>query len=200
MCDVSKCCPGGGRRRSARARRGHSCRCHGVEACDVIAVGFHIVGLFAVVATFGTLGYVVTAAALAPVAVRANYPRLVGARWTWRRLCRNTALAKPDAHLKDTRKVARPCHLRARFRATHTGLVATVRTVPGTGRAELEKQADQIANQWRVPRVAISQPRPGRLLVRGLAVDPLLGQLAMSDAPPGTYDGSGPVSRILARP
>jgi S-DNA-T family DNA segregation ATPase FtsK/SpoIIIE len=68
-------------------------------------------------------------------------------------------------------------------------VVARVRTVPGSGRAEFDADAEHIADYWRVQRVSVTRPRPGRLRVAGLRTDPLLAPLLPADAPPGTYEG-----------
>ncbi len=70
-----------------------------------------------------------------------------------------------------------------------------MKTVPKVGRAEFEKAAVHLADEWRCVRVSVSQPQPGRLIVRGLRNDPLAVPTGMDDAPPGTYGGvtkSGP--------
>ena len=151
--------------------------------------------------------YVVTWFVRAPAAVKANYPRAVWHRIRWRSLCRNLNLAYQDRHITDLirhragSRVGRVMptirrregrHMirvpRVRIRADAHGLVARVKTIPGVGRAEFEDSAAHIANAWRCERVAVSQPRPGRLIVRGLRTDPLTVPYVMADAPAGTYD------------
>jgi DNA segregation ATPase FtsK/SpoIIIE, S-DNA-T family len=78
---------------------------------------------------------------------------------------------------------------RARFRPDDYGFTARVRTVPRVGRAEFEEAAPYLADAWRCVRVSIGQPRPGRLVVRGLRRDPLAEPFPMSDAPAGVYRG-----------
>lgn len=93
-------------------------------------------------------------------------------------------LAYPDKHRKG--KTRRP---RAIVHPSRYGVVARVRTVPGSGRAEFDQDAEHIADYWRVQRVSVTRPRPGRLLVTGLRHDPLLEHLGLEDAPAGTYSG-----------
>jgi DNA segregation ATPase FtsK/SpoIIIE, S-DNA-T family len=109
-----------------------------------------------------------------------NYPRalLAAARWRW--LARNLGLSYTDPHHHGGRKntpagdiKAKVRHPRARFRADAHGVIARVRTVPRSGRAEFEDVAPHIANEWRCRKVQVSQPKPGRLAVRGLVTDPL---------------------------
>lgn len=146
------------------------------------------------------LAFAVVRFVLAPAAVKRNYPAAIWARFRWRWLTRNLGLAYLDQHRKAVKPVpfgtsvkvspAQPQAARLRFpRArihpdTH-GLVAKVRTVPGVGRPEVEAVADHIANAWRCHRVSVSQPRPGRLIVRGMRHDPLLQTFGLELAPAG---------------
>ena len=129
------------------------------------------------------------------------------ARWhrlRWRWLSRNLGLAYVDQHRQLARPVvpfgtsvkirpvdmAAPARLRfprARFRPDEYGFTARVKTVPRVGRAEVEKAAPYLADAWRCVRVSVAQPKPGRLLVRGLRRDPLTEPLSMADAPAGVY-------------
>jgi len=106
---------------------------------------------------------------------------LVAARW--HHLARNLTLAYADKHVKG--KVRHP---RAVVHPSAHGVVARVRTVPGTGRAQLEQAAEHIANSWRCTRVSVTQPRlGGRVVVRGVRHDPLLLPLPASVLP--VFDG-----------
>ncbi|MGH3421390.1 MAG: hypothetical protein ACRDOD_17600, partial [Streptosporangiaceae bacterium] len=78
---------------------------------------------------------------------------------------------------------------RARIRPDAYGLAATVKTIPKVGRPEIEAVAEHIGNAWRCQRVAVSQPRPGRVLVRGFIRDPLDEPLTMADVPAAVYAG-----------
>lgn len=124
-----------------------------------------------------------------PAPAKRNYPAALWARWRWRWLTHNLGLTYEDKH-KRRRLVQRPFstavvvdgdrvgpvtlrHPRARIRADAFGLVAAVKSVPKVGRGDFEKHAGYIADAWRCHRVQVSQPRPGRLIVRGLRIDPL---------------------------
>jgi S-DNA-T family DNA segregation ATPase FtsK/SpoIIIE len=96
-------------------------------------------------------------------------PRAVWAGLRWHHLTANLKLAYPDKHREG--KIRRP---RAFVMPTRHGVTAWVRTVPGSGRAEFDKAAEHIADYWRVQRVSVTRPRPGRLRVAGLVRDPLL--------------------------
>lgn len=108
-----------------------------------------------------------------------HVPRALWVAARWHHLARNLQLAGADRHRKGV-----VSHPRALILPHSHGVTARVRTVPGTGRAELEKAAEHLANSWRVQRVAVSQPKPGRLIVRGLRRDPLLEVLTRDDMPP----------------
>ena len=123
------------------------------------------------------------AAAVAVLVVRPKWlchlPRALWAAVRWHHLARNLGLAAPDRHQQGVIR-----HPRAKIHPTQHGVTARVRTVPGTGRAEMEAAAEHIANSWRCSRVSVSQPKPGRLVVRGLRRDPLLEVLTAADIPP----------------
>ena len=108
-----------------------------------------------------------------------NVPRAACvAALRWHHLTRNLALASADRHAKN-----KTLHPRAIVLPSAYGVTAKVRTVPGSGRAEFDEAAEHIANYWRCMRVSVSQPKPGRLVVRGLRRDPLLELL--TEIPPG---------------
>jgi S-DNA-T family DNA segregation ATPase FtsK/SpoIIIE len=108
-------------------------------------------------------------AACADFATRLRYlPAALWARVTWKWLAANLGAAYADRHRKG--RVRSP---RARIWPDGHGIVARVKPIPGVGRAEFERNAVHIANAWRCVRVQVSQPKPGRLIVRGLRVDPL---------------------------
>jgi len=149
-----------------------------------------------------------------PAAAKRNYWPMLRARLGWRRLCTATHLAYLDQHRRRKLRLrwpgstgthvhaeAKPMmrHPVARFRPDEFGITARVKTIPDVGRAEIEGQADHLANAWRCHRIQIAQPGPGRLLIRGLRTDPLAEPLSIDQAPPGVYETSGtvlPVSRV----
>jgi S-DNA-T family DNA segregation ATPase FtsK/SpoIIIE len=110
-------------------------------------------------------------------------PAAIWARVTWKWLAANLGAAYADKHHRG--KVRYP---RARIRPDGHGIVARVKPIPGVGRAEFEKNAVHIANSWKCVRVQVSQPKPGRLIVRGLRTDPLTQSLQF---PTGEF-GTGP--------
>lgn len=148
--------------------------------------------------------------AAAPVPVKLNYPSAIWHSLRWRWLSRNLGFAYVDPHRqkvkfraamgpaigKDVRiqkdKRTKVRYPRARFRPDAFGLVVKVKTIPKVGRAEVEKNADHLGNAWRCVRVQVSQPKPGRLIVRGLRRDPLAVRFGMEEAPAGTYSDPRP--------
>jgi DNA segregation ATPase FtsK/SpoIIIE, S-DNA-T family len=164
-------------------------------AAAVIAAGPVLLALAAAAAAVGQLARVIRLP-------RAARPYYLAARWhrlTWRRLARRLDLARPDPHrpgirvpatstatIRDTGR-RRLLYPRARFRADPYGLAVRIRTVPGTGRAEVENVADHLADAWGAWRVSITQPRPRRLEVRAFRRDPLCDPYPVTSLP--RFDG-----------
>jgi S-DNA-T family DNA segregation ATPase FtsK/SpoIIIE len=143
----------------------------------------------------------------APPAAKRNYPRAMWAGIRWRWLTHQMGLAYRDPHEKVKRRapigpaIGRDVHIqvmkgkmrypRARFRADAYGLVANVKTSPRVGRAELERNSQHLADAWRCIRVQVSQPKPGRITVRGLLRDPLAEPFTFDTLKPSTYQQPG---------
>jgi hypothetical protein len=85
----------------------------------------------------------------------------------------------------------------AKIRADAYGWQLTMRTVPRTGRREVERAAPRIADAWRCKRVAVSQPKPGRVIVRGIRRDPLALKFGAEGAPAGQYEHADPANPYL---
>lgn len=183
----------------------------------------HMIGLgiqWAFWASVSVLGLRIIAGvvrfAVAPWPAKRNYPRAIWASLRWRWLARNLSLAYVDPHQKTkTRAAFGPAvgknvriektkrtkvrYPRARFRADPYGLVVKVKTIPKVSRKELEDNAEHLANYWRCHRVQVSQPKPGRLIVRGLRTDPLAVRFGVEGAPAGTYTAPHPFRPYLGR-
>jgi S-DNA-T family DNA segregation ATPase FtsK/SpoIIIE len=84
-----------------------------------------------------------------------------------------------------------------KLRADAYGWQLTMKTVPRTGRREVERAAPWIADAWRCKRVAVSQPKPGRVIVRGIRRDPLALKFGAEGAPAGQYEHADPASPYL---
>src|ERR1022692_4327508 len=170
-----------------------------------IVLGVHVALISAAVLAVACLTLTALRFARATPAARRNMPRTLLVRIRWRWLMRNLGLSKVDQHARDkaaanggtTRKPAIH-HPKVRsLRADHYGFVAKVKTVPGTGRKAFEDNAEHIANAFRCERVRISQPKPGRLIVRGLRTDPLAARFGPEGAPQGTYEHPAPARPYL---
>jgi len=163
-----------------------------------IGVGLRAVVLVALVLAVIRVTWSVARFARSPRAARRNYPRMLAAAARWRWLTRNLGIAYPDPHAASGSRApagrtvqanrrARVQYPRARFRADEWGIVARVKTTPRAGRLEFERDAQHVADAWRCYRVQVTQPKPGRVIVRGICVDPLAAPIAMDAAPAGTY-------------
>jgi len=151
-------------------------------------------------AVAGLAGYRVVRFARAPRETKKNYGLAIRARIRWKYTMRSLRLVLADS--RHPTVIDRPVygprlvhgeHVRkprprtrapgVRIRATRHGIEAKVRTVPSIGREEFEEAARYLADYWKCQRVAVTQPKPGRLIVRGLRRDPLLEHLALEHAP-----------------
>jgi DNA segregation ATPase FtsK/SpoIIIE, S-DNA-T family len=167
-------------------------------------------------------------AAAAPLA-RRHYLGMVRARHRWRWLCRCTGLAQPElayknrpaaesravvlvllagfsrllailAGIETAERLGRIHYPRAkRWRLNDYGWECHVKTAPRTGRREVDKQAQHIADYWRSARVGVTQAAPGRLIVRALRTDPLAVPFGPSQCPPGTYTPHPPTVLYVGR-
>jgi S-DNA-T family DNA segregation ATPase FtsK/SpoIIIE len=120
------------------------------------------------------------------------YPHYLPARWhrfRWHRLARNLGLAYVDHHLGglDSRRPPKVVYPKVRFLPDPFGWVVKTRLIPNVSRPEFEKAAEHLANAWSCHRVGVSQPEPGRLLVRAMRRDPLAEPLSSSVLP--VFDG-----------
>lgn len=127
------------------------------------------------------------------------------ARWArlrWRWLCSSLQLAYVDRHRRRKLRLRLPfstaahvgdreVHLMrcpaASFWPDDSGWVVKVRLTPGVGRSEFEKAARHLADNWRAWRVGVSQPEPGRLVLRAVRRDPLRRPVSAGILPP--FDG-----------
>jgi DNA segregation ATPase FtsK/SpoIIIE, S-DNA-T family len=164
----------------------------------IVTGGWAIAVLIAARLAFGLVRF-----ARLPRAAKRNYPAALWARFRWRWLARNLQLAYLDQHRRASRRPSVPFGTsvkvkaptpgapmrlrfpRARFSADEFGIIARVKTVPGVGRAEFDRNAPHIADAWRCVRVQVSQPKPGRVVVRGLRSDPLLVPYSAANLMPG---------------
>jgi hypothetical protein len=167
--------------------------------------------------------------AAAPPAARRHYLGMIRARHRWRWLCRCTGLGQPELAarnrpagesrvlllvllfafsrlvailfgIESAERLGRIHYPHARrWRLTDFGWQCTVTTAPRTGRKEVEKQAQHIADYWRSVRVGVTQAAPGRLIVRALRTDPLAEPFGPDLCPPGTYEAHQPTVLYVGR-
>jgi DNA segregation ATPase FtsK/SpoIIIE, S-DNA-T family len=151
-------------------------------------------------------------------AARRHYLGMIRARHRWQWLCRCTGLAQPELGAKNhpaaesralllvllwlawrclalllsieaADRTGRIHYPRARrWRLTDYGWQCLVKTTPRTGRKEVEKQAQYMADYWQSVRVGVTQVKPGRLIVRALRTDPLAEPFRPGECPPGTFE------------
>jgi S-DNA-T family DNA segregation ATPase FtsK/SpoIIIE len=167
--------------------------------------------------------------ALAPSAARRHYLGMVRARHRWHWLCRCTGLGQPELAAKNrpaaesralllvllavasrllallvgievADRLGRIHYPRAkRWRLTEYGWQCMVKTAPRTGRKEVEKQTQHVADYWRSVRVGVTQAAPGRLIVRALREDPLAVPFGPDRCPPGTFEPHAPTVLYVGR-
>lgn len=112
-------------------------------------------------------------------------------RRSWPRLARHLGLVLVDRTPTDVdRSEGRSTALRPRVRvprirvrADEYGVVVTARTLPGVGLDEYQKRAPYLSDAWRAVRVAVSRPAPGRVVIRAVRRDPLVGVLPYEHEP-----------------
>lgn len=110
------------------------------------------------------------------------------ARWHrlgWNRLARNLGLAYVDKHLGgvDSRRKPKVVYPKVHFRPDSHGWRVPVKLPAAVKREDVEKTAECLANAWRCVRVGVTQPGPGRLMVRAMRRDPLTEPLSAGVLP-----------------
>jgi DNA segregation ATPase FtsK/SpoIIIE, S-DNA-T family len=131
---------------------------------------------------------------------------MLGYRVRWRWLCRAVGIAWIDQHrgrvfhplsgptrtrvrLRGKSEYGWLRYPKGRWRADAHGWSVQVRALPKSGgRRQLTDAAEHIANAWKCARVQVAQPRPGRLLIRAVRLDPLLEPYSVTDMPRGLPD------------
>lgn len=112
-------------------------------------------------------------------AVKRHYLTAWRTRMRWRWLTRNLSLVKVDRRTgRDGKSERVTTYPGVRFRPDRYGLTMRVRTLPGVGKRQWSDQAEHLGNVLGCRRVRITQPKPGRLMVRAIRRDPLADELA----------------------
>lgn len=108
--------------------------------------------------------------------------------WSWRRACLALGLYETTERVQvvdgktKTKQVKRVPKIR--IRVDDFGVHVVIKTLPKVGREELTKHAQHFADTWGCTRVAVHQTKPGRVVIRGVLLDPLTQELAFT--PPTT--------------
>jgi hypothetical protein len=157
--------------------------------------------MFVLVPVLGRLAVAAVRFARLPRAGKRNWLRARWARFRWRHLLANLQLSYVDRHRSAVKKIPLGTSVKvqttapagvlrfppARFYADAFGFEARVKLVPGVGREDFEKNAAYIADSWRAHRCQVTQPKPGRLVVRALTREPLAEPLTAAVLP--AFDG-----------
>ncbi|GAB7109518.1 hypothetical protein JCM4814A_78320 [Streptomyces phaeofaciens JCM 4814] len=113
---------------------------------------------------------------------RQSIRQAVRVRWGWKRLAPMLKLSATDktptalATLANTNgKPIKPRILIPALKVTHDayGVIARAQCLPGVGLEQFQKAAPHLADAWRCTRVAVTQDRPGQVVIRGVRLDPL---------------------------
>lgn len=115
----------------------------------------------------------------------------------WRREARMIGLTVTDPAptfldriREDRRYLQRGCRVRyprLRIRSDRYGVTVRTKTLPGLGLDEWQRAARHLADAWGCVRVAVTRPRPGRIQIRAVRVDPLTETLTW--VPDGSASG-----------
>ncbi|WP_328513676.1 FtsK/SpoIIIE domain-containing protein [Streptomyces mirabilis] len=113
---------------------------------------------------------------------RQSIRQAVRVRWGWKRLAPMLKLSATDktptalASLANTNgKPIKPRVLIPALRVKHDayGVIARANCLPGVGLEQFQRAAPHLADAWRCTRVAVTQDKPGQLIIRGVRLDPL---------------------------
>ncbi|MEU3133331.1 cell division protein FtsK [Streptomyces sp. NPDC006854] len=113
---------------------------------------------------------------------RQSIRQAVRVRWGWKRLAPMLKLAATDktptplASLANTDgKPIKPRVLIPALKVTYDayGVIARASCLPGVGLEQFQKAAPHLADAWKCTRVAITQDKPGQVVIRGVRLDPL---------------------------
>ncbi|WP_435227875.1 FtsK/SpoIIIE domain-containing protein [Streptomyces sp. Tue6028] len=113
---------------------------------------------------------------------RQSIRQAVRVRRTWKRLaqmlklCATDKMPTPLASLANTDgKPVKPRILVPALKVTHDayGVIARAACLPGVGLEQYQKAAPHLADAWRCTRVAVTQDKPGHVVIRGVRLDPL---------------------------
>ncbi|MFD7602348.1 cell division protein FtsK [Streptomyces mirabilis] len=113
---------------------------------------------------------------------RQSIQQAIRVRWGWKRLAPMLKLSATDktptalASLANTNgKPIKPRVLIPALRVKHDayGVIARANCLPGVGLEQFQRAAPHLADAWRCTRVAVTQDKPGQVVIRGVRLDPL---------------------------
>ncbi|MDU8996128.1 FtsK/SpoIIIE domain-containing protein [Streptomyces mirabilis] len=113
---------------------------------------------------------------------RQSIRQAIRVRWGWKRLAPMLKLSATDktptalASLANTNgKPIKPRVLIPALRVKHDayGVIARANCLPGVGLEQFQRAAPHLADAWRCTRVAVTQDKPGQVVIRGVRLDPL---------------------------
>jgi DNA segregation ATPase FtsK/SpoIIIE, S-DNA-T family len=112
---------------------------------------------------------------------RASIRQAVRVRFGWRRLAPMAGLSvtdktPPAVVVSHDGKVPRPRVIIPKIKVTpdRFGVVVRAACVPKVSLAEFQRAAPYLADAWRCTRISVQPDTPGRLVIRGVRVDPLI--------------------------
>ncbi|WP_399926999.1 FtsK/SpoIIIE domain-containing protein [Streptomyces kanamyceticus] len=133
--------------------------------------------VFAVWAVWWVVRYI-----RADAMTRQSIRQAVRVRRTWKRLALMLKLSVTDkmptalASLANTdNKPVKPRVLVPSLKVVHDpyGVIVRANCLPGVGLEQFQKAAPHLADAWRCTRVAVTQDKPGQVVIRGVRLDPL---------------------------
>ncbi|QEV19612.1 FtsK/SpoIIIE domain-containing protein [Streptomyces alboniger] len=113
---------------------------------------------------------------------RQSIRQAVRVRWGWRRLAPMLKLSVTDktptalaSMANTTNRPVKPRVLIPALKVRHDayGVIARATCLPRVGLEQFQKAAPHLADAWGCTRVAVTQDKPGQVVIRGVRLDPL---------------------------
>ncbi|MEU5685188.1 cell division protein FtsK [Streptomyces venezuelae] len=140
----------------------------------VVQLGLAVIAVWAVV---WVVRYV-----RADAMTRQSICQAVRVRWGWKRLAPMLKLSVTDktptalaSMANTTNRPVKPRVLIPALKVRHDayGVIARARCLPRVGLEQFQKAAPHLADAWGCTRVAVTQDKPGQVVIRGVRLDPL---------------------------
>ncbi|MYY81268.1 MULTISPECIES: FtsK/SpoIIIE domain-containing protein [unclassified Streptomyces] len=113
---------------------------------------------------------------------RQSIRQAVRVRWGWKRLAPMLKLSVTDktpttlaSMANTTNRPVKPRVLIPALKVRHDayGVIARATCLPRVGLEQFQKAAPHLADAWGCTRVAVTQDKPGQVVIRGVRLDPL---------------------------